>query len=445
VTRSLEAVRAPRHDPTAALEQLRQRVVGALAVALDRRLRKVAGGDRTPPLYAAYQEYVAGFDAYYTPDRAPDYPRALEHFLRAAALDTAYVRARLLAAQVHRLLGRPAAADSILRLLRARGATLDPWERAYADRLEALLRGDRAAALVASRRLVALSPSPVTYVARAADAVFTGRLREAIASIDTLEAMGDVAESVLASAGVLYQRTIAFHVVGDYERELRAADAAVRRSPDRLGLRVLRIPPLAALGRLDELREELAREASLPEDPTLAVYSGALNFAAMELQAHGHPVPARDYAVRASDRCVQEPIPETLGSLAIRFECVNAFIAAGRWGEANAFAESLARSYPDSVRFVSAVGQVAAARGDRATAERIAAELARVSEGPDLGLRLVARARLEVMLGRPAAAVRLLGEAAVRSVPLAYDIHADPVLVRLRGTPAFDRLTRPSD
>ena len=85
----LSSIRAP----VAALDELRSRVMTALAAAVDvHALQDLGGGE--PPPFDAYRDYVEGWDAFWHGDG----PRAKALFLRAARRDTVFTAAALSAA-----------------------------------------------------------------------------------------------------------------------------------------------------------------------------------------------------------------------------------------------------------------------------------------------------------------------------------------------------------
>ena len=76
--------------PTLALEPLRQRVTGALAILLDTRLPNRSATSSQPPTWEAYQEFLLGQRHF-----GLAYETSLRHFLRAVELDSTSWQARL--------------------------------------------------------------------------------------------------------------------------------------------------------------------------------------------------------------------------------------------------------------------------------------------------------------------------------------------------------------
>ncbi|HEY6110512.1 MAG TPA: BTAD domain-containing putative transcriptional regulator, partial [Gemmatimonadales bacterium] len=147
---SVTPVTAPIGDPTRAIEALRQRVTASLATRFDPKLRDWAEAASQPPTYEAYQEFLAGLEAF----QRIDAREALRHYYRAAGMDSTYTLPLVEAAGVHRYLRECAQVDSIgLRFASRR--PLPRIERYLLDRFLAECHGDLAAAYRLSRLNVA--------------------------------------------------------------------------------------------------------------------------------------------------------------------------------------------------------------------------------------------------------------------------------------------------
>lgn len=99
-------------NATAALELLRERVTGAVAVILDTRLAHTDATGSVPPTFESYTEYLKGIQAF-----GRDNSSALQHFLNAASIDTAFRQARLWSAMAMANTRRYAQAESAFKLV----------------------------------------------------------------------------------------------------------------------------------------------------------------------------------------------------------------------------------------------------------------------------------------------------------------------------------------
>ena len=103
-----------------------------------------------------------------------------------------------------------------------------------------------------------------------------------------------------------------------------------------------------------------------------------------------------------------------------------------------------------AVRFHGRLGVIAARRGDRPQAERIADELRQI-DGPYLfGEHLYQRAAIAAQLGDKTQAMELLREAIAQGFGAMLDgtgfgdvLHRAPEMVPLRGYPPFEELRKP--
>jgi len=439
----LAPVRAARRDPTPALDPLRQRVLGALASDVDPRL--ASWGQRTarPPTYAAYLEFVEGLEAMW--EYSYDFPkRALLHFQRATAHDSTYFKARLLAARMHTLLGQSREADSLVRSLQAVRSQLDPWDQAYLDRVAATLAGDHSAALIAARRIYAISPDGESAWILAREAMNSNRAAEAVR---VLEATDPSRYPEMSQSPVYWLNLVlCYHVLGEHQKELDVARDAAKRFPDRLSAASLQMWALAALGRQDELEERLAGVMALPPERGITSIGDVITTSAGVMRAQGHTHGAEPLLRRAEAWCRARPERER-DEVLTREPCERGWIMAGRFADADSVVTILAREFPDSARFRSEVGVLAALRGDRATAETVERELAAIPRPPLVRDVLndppYVRARIAAALGDAPTAVKLLRDAGAEGVGMAFLVEQDPAFDPIRHSAPLRELFTP--
>jgi hypothetical protein len=140
-----------RH-PLEAVEALRQRVMAGLAPYVDPRMADHASNvSRTP--YEAYREYAEGMELYLNARGGGEARKALEHFSRAAAHDSAFTLPLVRSASIHVLASNYAAADSITRLLEPRMDRLAEFDRQVITACRCRWRSSRAGARSSSFRL----------------------------------------------------------------------------------------------------------------------------------------------------------------------------------------------------------------------------------------------------------------------------------------------------
>jgi tetratricopeptide (TPR) repeat protein len=312
-----------------------------------------------------------------------------------------------------------------------------------------VVHGDLMAKLRAGRRLEELSPTnPFATLIHGYSGVETNRPREAVAALRRIDVRGPMGE--LPAYWRRYTR--AHHMLGDHTRELEVARQARERLPTRSSLRN-EIRALAALGRVEEVGRRLDESGTIPTHPAdRTTAADVMVEAARELRAHGHPAAARA-AVERAIRWYAARLAAEQPSEATRAALARTLYVAGRWDEARAHFAALARDEPDNVDYAGHLGALAARRGDRQDAERIAAQLEATTTPYLRGRHTRWRAAIAALLGEREQAVALVREAHAQGYsyydisPVLNDIspvlHVDIDLESLRSYRPFQELLRP--
>jgi len=408
-------------ERTRVVETLRQRVMAGFAVVLgpDFDAWKTAS---LPPTYEAYQEMLAARHTGF------DFHAAAEHYRRAAALDTSFTGALTSRAVVEWLQGACPSVDSIARRLEPRKRLLPPTDRGQLDLASASCRGDTDEALDAVRAALEAAPRSAYFtILGAVIAVEHLRPRE---SLEILRRLDPEAVGLEGDALDLYRYwlLVTYHMLGDYEQELKTAHGKSTSA-------------LAALGRVEEAERmaigDLPRQHSA-DDPWPVPM--ATECAALELRAHGHPEAARR---------VFERVITWYGAAGVSdatrddFPCAqphfNAFYYTGRWTEARAgYQQRLAEDTTDQ-KAHAALGALAVRRGDRAEADRMDAWLAGRPENPRA---VYSRARMAALGGDRERAVALVRRALELGLRYRMYLHLDPDFESLREYPPYQELVR---
>jgi serine/threonine-protein kinase len=351
---TMDPVTVTAASPAAALEPLRQRVTGALATLLDDRLNAQGAVAMHPPTFEAYQEFVQGMENYGRHTEAD-----LQHFRRAASLDTSYTQALLWVGIAHADLEQYRQADSVLQLVEARRVGLAPYDQANLDYFrQGFVQGDWEASYQGARRMLALSPSaPHAKWAVALAGSQCHRFREALrvlATIDTSRGWGKSWRQ-----GVLYMTATADHALAEYADELRAADALAADSGATPVAGYVWFRALVGLHRKEEALTHVQQDS----------LGWWFYLAAGQLLAHGYPEDSRVMAARAvaalSARIAAAPgDPHTERDLGM------ALLAAGAWGRARALAVEGLRRDTSEVTWHGILGLVMANAGDTLHAAR---------------------------------------------------------------------------
>ncbi|UCC83138.1 MAG: tetratricopeptide repeat protein, partial [Gemmatimonadota bacterium] len=438
---SVESDRSSRGNPGPAVESLRQRVVGALAITHDRRIASFANVALQPPTFEAYRAFTEGEALYnraFAPGNSHLREESLRLLLRAFELDSTLRAAQLRAADAMSLLGDPAGADSVARIVAEHRDELSPFARAELDKLLAGLAGDRMRALEAARR------QPHTPIDPALAALSANRPRE---TVETLENAEWYARSLRAGRyyGIeqIYWRLLAagYHTLGEHEHELRAARVGRDAYPDVLALLQSEVWALAALGRIEELYDRLDESLTLP--PQEGVSPGLImTAAALELRAHGDPEEARATAERAIG-WYRSLRADARATPAFRMNLAIAYYIAERWDQARAIFEQLATAAPGNPNYTGFLGVLAARRGDTEEALRLSEELNGMADPYDHGREPYWQACIAAQLGDTERAMVLLREAYAQGRPFDLRLHIDPDLEPLHDSAPFQEFLAP--
>lgn len=429
VIRALETVMAHVDTPSAVLEPLRQHVLGAMGTLYDPRLADWAGTALRPPSYDAYRAFAAGVEHHAVPRNIP---AAIAQFRRAIELDRDYMVPRLWLAWSLLMADDFPRADSMVAALQPDRQRLAPAERAWYDRIAALIAGDNEASYRAARRLVDLAPRSGWVIALANAALATNRPAVAVeAVLDAgLEHVGlerEQAWSVL---------TAAYHRLGEHEQELAAAEEAIRTDGLDWGHTGPGIPVLAALGRIDALERRLEQLNARPPAYGMPLGPVARLTAVRELRVHGFAEQSSELGRRLVETTgpPSDPVQRMLR--------VELLYELGQWREAEQY---LGNDTPDDFRTRALAGLLAARQGKAEVARAAEEQLAALNDPYLFGEPAFWRARIAAVLGHREEALDLLRRSfrEGRGARGYHDLHVVRDFHGLREDPAFIDLLEP--
>lgn len=404
LVRSIDPLEVPVARPTEALEPLRQRVTGALAVLLDNRLNNWTAVTSQPPTFEAYQEFLIGMDLFGT-----DYRTAIRHFDRATTYDPTYRQAMLWAGVSYSNLREYPPADSLFTILSQHRTQLAPYDQANLEYFYGgFVLGDWERSYHGARRMAQLAPAAAhALFALGLTAVITSRSGEAVdllTRIDTETGWGK--DWSLRIWNVL---TWGNHQLGRHNAELQIARRMRQHEPDAGWTRLHEIRALIALGRIREslLRADEATAFPRTSNTWEPFSPGDLLYqTGRELRAHGNPEPAADLFQRAEQWfATQTSEPGARQSRA------DAVYALERWDDAAAIYDSLLRLDTTNVVLLGSLGATAQRRGASGTADSVLHMLETERRPYLFGSPRYQAARIVALRGERDRAVALLRQA----------------------------------
>jgi len=426
---TLEPVRGPRSEPMKAINDLQQKIMGALA------MRARPGGDirmsSEPPIYEAYLESMEGTKYF-----GVDYEKAFEHYQRAIEIDPKFLDPKLRMAVGYGNISQYSKADSILQSVNRERHRLNPFERSYLDWYTFTLQGKLEEAFGVLLYIESMTPMhPTTNYIVGLYALYLNRPKivvETYAKIDFQDYWTDYA--------IFSWRFVALcsahHLLGNYQKELEVAREAQKYFPNDLDLRSKEVCALAVFGKVEELYQVIEHSKSI-EPSAGSVSAGYVMLAASrELRAHGNKIEALKFAEQ-SFQWYNDNDKENKSGLA------KALYSAERWDESHTLYKELAAENPDDITYKGALGALAARTGNAAEARYIADELKSIDRKYLFGWHTYLRARIHALLGEHAEAVKLIQESFNLGNKFGVYIHNDIDLESLYNYPPFKSLLKP--
>lgn len=429
LVRGLGRTAASRENPMAAIEQLRQRALGAFGELNDRRLNAWARVASQPPSFEAYQAYADGLTHFFraTPEGQTE---ATRHFRRAAAYDSSFTAPLLWAIFAYKNLHQRAQADTLARQLEQVRDQLAAWDRAVLDMHQADLRGDARDAYEHAKQVASLTPASEWRFLVASHAMALGRPREALSILLRMDPERGWIRTWPPYWNV---RIGARHLLGQNRVALQEIEDALKAHPNDRFLPLQQLRLLVGVGRVDEAEAAAAALSTRADSKWDAVEPFVV--VANEMAAHGHSAEARRVALRAS----KMPIGERAGRMRGPSARAYLLLAAGEIQQAHQVASRLVRS-DSSFSARGLYGLTAAGIGDTATAHRMSAAVAAGRPNYSHGSKTYWRAAIAAYLGEHQRAVSLLRQAVHEGHRMEIVTHASPTLLPLRNYEPFRQL-----
>jgi tetratricopeptide (TPR) repeat protein len=450
---AVEPASGPREKAMEAVDTMRERVLDIVAARYLNPLWDLLIWEVRPPRFEVQEESLTAFQL-----TGSDLPQAIVHAKHVIELDPDFVTIHYVLWIAKNNQGKYAEAEAELDI--AAKMRVTPYMRRLLDWSRANDAGLNEEMYSAAREMATLAPTllaPHWQLAMAAH--FTNRPREVVEVLrKPVEWSLRVNPGSPFGALTFLMGTAALHELGEHEEELKEARRGRGVYPDMLNLQAYEVRALVALGRLgeaDRLIDEIQAMSTHWRFPNCCFARGTPGYvmlsAAEELRGHGHgdlslKMAGRAvdwYKSRTGDEANREDTRSGLG---------DALYQAERWDEAKSVFAKLAAEHPDNINYKGRLGTLAARRGDRAEAERIAEELRRLGTPYIYGMHTARSARIVALLGDKERAVTLLREAIAQGEgnseqpdPYGYGfIYRHTMdLEPLHGYPPFEELIKP--
>jgi hypothetical protein len=440
-------------NPMAGLDELRSRVMSAVASAVDVHGTVEIRGSEVPP-FDVYRDYVDGWDSFWHGDGL----QAEALFLRAARGDTLFTPAVLAAAMAASNYNRCSVSDSLAHALASGSRPLARKDRLTLQIIDARCRGKNEEMLRLTLERAKLDSSmPGNLGSAAAAASWANRPGIQLELLKRINPAVDLAWST-DSTHVSYWGglTGALHALGRHREELAVTDRMTPGAPltriwIRAGAFAALSRPTAALALLDTaltLPVETANDIGLapysegrPEYTTTPAWIAW--WVGCELAVHGDSVAARQAAQRAVAWYRSRP-PDERAAFEERLVAAWSLEMAGSRVEAEAITRQLLEDSTTNVDVQAELAALAAERGDVAQADSIDRWLAAQPVSRVSWSALIYRARVAALLGRLDSAVTLTREALDAGAWPGW-IHREPAFVPLQHRPDFVALVAPKD
>ncbi|MFN0098502.1 MAG: protein kinase domain-containing protein [Gemmatimonadaceae bacterium] len=414
---------------SAAVREIRDRIMGAVGVAFDERV--LTGSGSTPPTWEAFRLFDDGVRLF----NSTRYGEASLLMEQAWRRDTSFTAALIYASYAAFNDGEIPRTDSLLGLVMTRRSSLSSYHIALAEGVQAYAGGDRVVAVERLRHANALAPGSRAAYSLAYALLQFNRPHEALAVLGSL----DPDHGAMKGWPQFWtQRAAAAHVVSRHQDERRFAREMRQRYPAQRAAWVMEARALAATGSHTAIDSLLLEAESLAPD----VYwsQGAMRaVVAEEYLTHGtgdHRTAARGAIRWLEDRLEADPRQRDHRE----WLSIARFVADDTAGS-EALLDSIDVAFPNRLWTIGNLARFAAMRGDATRADSLLAAAPNTS----VGEHVLFRARVAALMGRRENALTLLSDA-LRAGVLNWHWRRDEVLRDFgpyAADPQFKRIIAP--
>lgn len=443
ILRSVGPIFAPASDPSRAVTELRERVLGTIGLMLDSATNDaIPAASSQTPLYAAFREFAEGESL----ARRNRFGNALTNYLAAYRLDSTFTFAAVRVARGYYNTSQCAKADSVSALLFAKGDGISQYEKAVLDRNVARCHGDWVAAYQAAKQMVDIAPE-----SRDAQSVFSISAMYLYRADEALR--GFLAAGRRSDEAMDINIAVAYHQLGRHEDERKVAVGMEKRFPGTGGSYTALLRAFAALRDTIHLRSVGRELASLPmgngtNAPDL------LRVGAEECARHG--LLKESLAIRGTMAELMDALPQDRRDFRYWIARAENEYGLQQWPQASASLDSAVNAIGSAfsrqvflsrrdIELKGIRGRIFARTGRRADAENIMRQMDALNDPYIWGSAKKAAAQIAAALGLRDEAVRLMRQAMLRGLsPVDSEFpDATPDLVNFTGYAPYEELFKP--
>jgi len=432
--KALEPVEGSINEPTIAIDVLRQKIMGVLAMAIEPGMDTFLDMFGQPPTYEAYKELIEGQQSFFQ----YDFQKAIQHYSRAAEIDPSQKASSLSwIATAYLNIGDFGKADEFAKEAEKFHDKLNPFEKSGLEWLNAQLQGDLGAQLRITRKEANSSGGSLNNQ-WAMECIESNRPREAIGAFKKQNP-----ESLWAKMTYEWwddNITRAYHMLGKHKDELKQAQRFRKQYPDDIRVLAHETRTLAAMGKMDEINRLVDESLALKQDPSYSSGSVILD-AGCELKTHGFRKESMQLLERGILWMNERPRGEA-ETARHRFDLAQSLYYGERWEEANELFDALVKEDPANVNYLGYLGLTAARSGKRDEALKISDQLAELNVPFPQGWHTYYRACIAAVQGEKENAIGLLREAIGQGADYWW-LYWEPDFESLRDYPPFKELIKP--
>ncbi|MCB2222013.1 MAG: hypothetical protein KQI35_16625 [Bacteroidetes bacterium] len=441
---AIDPVKASLDNPLWGIEIVRQKVLGALAANFDEQFSYYSDRTLKPPLFDAYSEFITGVEYFFK----YEYKEAAVHYLKAIHLDPDYLTPNLWLAGSYWNLAMYTqywdvpgnirtfqSFDSLTYFLERNRNRLTKGEQYHLDWLIGFREGNPDKMLEASQK--AANFYLIFRYEMALDANMAFKPNKAIETLNSLP------PDLLHFRGWYWDVLAdAYHLVGDYNNELKTAEKGILIHPDLPFLCEAKIRALAGLGK----REELISFLETIDFNNIDEYFGwlALN-AANSVHTCGFEKEFGFLIKKSIQLFSSNADPLKKDGLP------RAYYLGGQLDHSKEIFTEFHNTYPQNIDFLGYLGVIAVRQKQEAEAEEIYMELVEFDHPYLYGRKEFWLARMEALRGNREHAVELLRQSIRQGAALWYmdyfttSLNELPDFESLRDYPPFKELIKPKD